>query len=200
MEIPMRSLPVSLVVAMICAASMADVVELKNNQKINAQIVGLEDGKLLLMVQGQQQEIRMSTVRSFRIGDGAAINQTAGDNNQERLSFADSEVGKTGFIIATLTVGDTDEGRFIGTYKIMAEGLVRGERAAVLQGVDADSLVSGQFVRLNQRMKCVGTENIGGRTVYVFEPVQPDQRAVTKAEDPALSQPVSGGVRVAPIR
>jgi hypothetical protein len=200
MEIPMRSLPVSLVVAMICAASMADVVELKNNQKINAQIVGLANGKLLLMVQGQQQEIRMSTVRSFRIGDGAAKNQTAQNNNQERLSFADCEVGKTGFISATLTVGDTEEGRFIGTYKIMAEGLVRGQRAAVLQGVATESLVSGQFVRLNQRMKCVGTENIGGRTVYVFEPFQPEQRAVTKAEDPALSQPVPGGVRVTPLR
>ena len=78
---------------------------------------------------------------------------------------------------------------------------MRGERATVIQGVDTSSLISGKFVRLEQRLKCVGTENLGnGQTVYVFEPVEPNQRTISKAEDPALSRPVPGGVRVAPIR
>jgi hypothetical protein len=197
----MRFVFTALVVGLACCASRADVIELKNGQKVVGAIRGLEKGKLFVVVGGQQQEVRMSTVQSFVIGDGNGAAKDATVADGERLSLADCEVGKQGFISATLKVESAEEDRFIGSYQIVAEGIVRGERATIIQGVDTASLISGKFVRLEQRLKCVGTENLGnGQTVYVFEPVQPDQRTVSKGEDPALSRPVPGGVRVAPIR
>jgi len=201
----MRTASIALLIVSAVGVCYADVIELKNGQKLSGSIRALEQGKLLVVVGGQSQELRMTTVKSFSIGDAAGAGNAVQPGGQpaagERLSLADCEPGKEGFITATFTVESAEEDRFIGSYKIVAEGLVRGERAAVFQGVDTDSLVTGKFVRLEQRMKCVGTENLaGGQRVYVFEPVDASQRQVSKAENPALSQPVPGGVRVRDIR
>jgi hypothetical protein len=176
--------------------SVADEIRLKTGKTINGTVSKYDKGKFSVIVNGNSQEIKNTTVDS--IDFGAVGGNVATD---ELLSLANCEKGKEGFLKPTLTVQSTDDGRFIGARDIVAEGIVRGSQVAIIQGIDTSSLVSGNFVKLMQRLRCVGTENLAdGKTVYVFEPVDPAQNQVTKAENPALSRPVSGGVRVQDIR
>jgi hypothetical protein len=177
-----------------------DVVVLKNGKTIECKVQRYAKGTFTLDVSGESQEVKLSTIESVTIGEAPAKDSATKDT-PERLSLADCEPGKHGFIQTTLKVESAEDNRFIGSYEIFAEGVVRGRRAAIIQGVDTESLVSGKFVNLTQRMKCVGTENLAdGQTVYVFEPFQPEQRAVSKGEDPALSRPSPRALRVQDIR
>jgi hypothetical protein len=207
----MRRLAIFLLVGVaIARAGVADEIRLKSRKILNGTVSKFAKGKFSVLVDGSPQEIKNTDIESITFG-GTGTGVSAGEAPfgggtaavaaGEWLSLADCEKGKEGFLKPTFTVESTDDGRFIGTYDIVAEGIVRGSRAAIIQGVDTSSLVSGKFVKLTQRLRCAGTENLaGGKTVYVFEPVDPTQNQVTKAEDPALSRPVPGGVNVRDIR
>ncbi len=174
----------------------ADEIRLKTGNTLNGTVTKYDKGKFTVLVDGSSQEIKNTAVDSITFGGGGA-GVAAGDF----LSLTDCEKGREGFLRPTFTVESTDGGRFIGTYDIVAEGSVRGSRAAIIQGVDTSSLVSGNSVKLTQRLRCAGTEKLaGGQTVYVFEPVVPTDNQVTKAEDSALLRPVPGGVNVRDIR
>ena len=189
------------VVAFFSCVLRADVIELKNGQKITGSIRAMEKGKLSVDVEGKLQEYRISAVQSFSIVAEQKVVKEQEPNNNERLSIKQCEAGKHGFLNYTFVVESADEEQFVGSYKVVLEGFVRDELAAIIRRVDASALVSGQFVSLNQRMKCVGTEKLsGGKTVYVFEPFEPEQRVVSKAQNPELDQPHPGGVRVRPLR
>lgn len=174
--------------------SVADEIRLKNGKTVSGQVTKYEKGKFTVVVDGSSQDVKNTAVDSIVFGGSPAVlapGAVAGAGG-EVLSVIDCEKGREGFLRVTFTVGSTDEGRFIGT---------AGRRAAIIQGVDTSSLVTGRFVKLTQRLRCAGTEKLdSGQVVYVFEPVVPTENQVSRAEDPALATPHPGGVNVQDIR
>ena len=190
----------------IARAGVADEIRLKSRKTLNGNVTTYAKGKFSVLVDGSTREIKNTDIESITFGGagvaaGEIVLGGAGVAAGEWLSLADCEKGKEGFLKPTFRVESTDDGLFIGTHDIVAEGIVRGSRTAIIQGIDTSSLVSGKFVKMMQRLKCVGTENLdNGKTVYVFEPVDPAQNQVTKAGNPELERPRPGGINVQDIR
>jgi hypothetical protein len=172
-------------VGFVCSA---DTVTLKNGQEIECQIVGYEKSKITATVQGEARVFKITTVESFRI----AKPEPPVEANEEYITISRAEVGQHGFLKATLKVATSEDGRFIGTTP---------SGSVIIQGVDASGLVTGRWVKMQQRLKVVGTETVSdGQTLFVLEPFQPEQNSVLRAEDPALSQPANIPLRVRDIR
>ena len=172
--------------ACVCVPCLADVVTMKRGGSVTCRIVGFQKQKLVVEVGGERRSVPMSNVESFEIGTPS---QT---NDPNALSLASAEIGSEGVLRATLKVETAEDGRFIGT---------ASTKSVIIQGVDTNGLVTGRWVRLEQKLKVVGTENAaGGNTLFVLEPIDKSQTAVLRAENPALSAPVSGGVRVRDVR
>ena len=171
-----------------CLACSADTITLKNGQDIECEIVGYEKSKITATVQGEARVFKITTVESFRIAKPTPPAET----NEEHLSISRAEIGQHGFLKATLKVSTSEEGRFIGTTK---SGYV------IIQGVDTSGLVTGRWVKMQQRLKVVGTETVSdGQTLFVMEPFQLEQNSVSRSEDPALSQPANIPLRVRDVR
>ena len=185
----MRCFALSVVLAATCGVcAVADVVKLKKGDRIECRIVAYEKQKLVVLVDGEQKAIPMVNVESFAM---ASPKQPAVPD-EDRLSLSTSKVGQDGFLLSTLQVVSAEDDRFIGS---------SGSKYVLIQGVDATSLVTDRWVKLTQRLKVVGTEVLNtGRTVFVMEPVQPEQKDVSASENPALSQPHVGPLRVQDIR
>jgi hypothetical protein len=174
--------------ALFSATCFADTITLKNGQAIQCQVVGFEKSKLTAVVMGETRVFKISTVDAFQIGQA----QDPAPVDGEAILLGQAEVGQHGFFNVTLKVVTAEEGRFIGATK---------RHAVIVQGVDTTGLVTGRWVRLDQRLKVAGTESASdGQTLFVLEPFQPEQTAVKRDEDPALSRPASGPLRVRDIR
>jgi hypothetical protein len=185
----MRCIVLTAVAAFVCGgAAFSDVVKLKKGDQIDCRIIGYQKQKLVVLVDGQQKSIPMLSVDSFSVVAPSKPEIPA----EDRLSLSVSKVGQEGFLSATLKVVSSEEDRFIGS---------AGSQYVLIQGIDATSLVTDRWVKLTQRLKVVGTEVLNtGRTVFVMEPVQPEQKDVSAAENPALSQPYQGPLHVQDIR
>ena len=173
------------------------VIETKGGESAERRVVGVDNGSLTL--EGGAS-IKLATIKQMTPKAGAADQR-----RKDVLSLTNTQVGAEGFVSATLKVetASADEGRFIGSYTPVVEGIPRDDlkRAVIVQGVDASNLITGAFVLLPQRLKVIATEALsGGKTVFVFEPVDPEQKGWLKATDPILDAPGPSRVRVQDIR
>lgn len=167
------------------AVAIPDVVKLKNGKSISCTVVGIEKGKLLVRLgDGRREDLRLTNVDTMRIGNG---DQGGNGREAEELSVFDCEAGKHGFLPGLFRVESVRGSSLVVEYR---EGRPDGSGfrwvvGVLIRNVDTGGLISGSHVTAPQRMKCTGTEVLSnGQSVYVFEPMDPAQRALTKAKAP----------------